>query len=855
MKLSRQKTDEDLDLGEKKSNVNFKISQAQLFGLLGVLLGVLITVFTCFSLYQYKIVNVRHAQLEQLSKQQAVLIASRVETHIQSLEQKVEFFTTQGHLHTALKSQNTLATKKIEKTIQRQIAQALAVNILAVGEASLDDERFPPIRFSELQLLKQAASGEAVKPEAAKIGDQWLLHIIKPIRSEIKSTQIGASEDEDEALPNTVTLGVMWVALKVDSFLPILQKESAGLGLVRLQQNFGSGESVTVIQHGSGRLDVGYVAAVGDTHWELEFVASEALIEHTDLGLPVAYALMLLTGIVSISMLAFLGRTVGRKRDTQKRRKEMELQMHGSAQSLDGELSDPRYNPSNILDVKIESADEELLGLGDDEEDQTHRPIEDDIALDDEVFDMAGDDGSDARFPADLFRAYDIRGLVASGINKEFAHTLGQALGSEILASGENTLVVARDARTHSPQLAEWLIRGILNTGCNVLNIGTVPTPLMYFTVETMENMVNGVMVTASHNGADHNGFKIVMNGASRSGDDILALRQRMLRNDFAQGQGQEMHHDIVATYIDTIFSDVALAGEMNVVIDAGNGVAGKVAPQLFEELGCKVTPLFCDLDGTFPNHEPDPSVASNLTALIDKVKQEKADLGIALDGDGDRLTVVTPKGEIIWADRLLMLFAKDIISRNPGADVVFDVKSTRHLNAAIANYGGRPIIWKTGHSLMKQKMVETGALVGAEYSGHVFIKDRWFGFDDGMYAAARLLEILSLQGEDIDTAFDEFPISLSSPEYRVAVTNESKFSIVERLKTEGNFGDGQLTLVDGVRVDFAYGWGLVRASNTADELTLRFEANDETAMHKIKSLFVKELRIIDQSITLNWDQ
>ena len=362
------------------------------------------------------------------------------------------------------------------------------------------------------------------------------------------------------------------------------------------------------------------------------------------------------------------------------------------------------------------------------------------------------------------------------------------------------------------------------------------------------------MIVTASHNPAQYNGFKVVMKGKSRSGDDIQAIRTRIVENRFRQGVGQEFRHDIVASYIDTIFADVALAGDISIVVDAGNGVTGMVAPQLFEELGCHVTPLFCDLDGRFPNHPPDPSEEKNLAALKEKVQDTGADLGVAFDGDGDRIAVVTPQGKVIWPDRLLMLFAKDIVSRNPGSDVIFDVKCTRHLSSSITSMGGRPIMWKTGHSPMKQKMLETGALVGGEYSGHIFIKDRWFGFDDGMYAAARLIEILSLQGESLDMLFEEFPESPNTPEIRVEISEDKKFEVIEQLKQKGRFEDAKLTTIDGVRADFPFGWGLVRASNTSAHLTLRFEADDEGSLQHIKSVFVKEIRAIDNSIHFTWD-
>jgi len=361
------------------------------------------------------------------------------------------------------------------------------------------------------------------------------------------------------------------------------------------------------------------------------------------------------------------------------------------------------------------------------------------------------------------------------------------------------------------------------------------------------------VMVTASHNPAEYNGFKVVINNNALADEAVTELRNRILTQNIHQGIGEESFRDIIPHYIERIFSDVALAGDVSIVIDAGNAVTGVVAPQLFEELGCQVTPLYCDLDGTFPNHDPDPTQESNLFSLIEKVKEVNADIGVAFDGDGDRLVVVTPKGDIIWPDRLLMLFAKDILARHPGADVLFDVKCSRQLNQVISGYGGRPIMWKTGHSPMKAKMVETGALIGGEYSGHIFIKDRWYGFDDGIYAMARLLEIITLRDQNIDDIFSAFPQLIITPEIKVAVPDNLKFDLIKKLTASGDFQNGNITSIDGVRVDYSKGWGLVRASNTSPALTLRFEAESQEALVSIQQIFKRELLKVDSSLALKF--
>ena len=358
-------------------------------------------------------------------------------------------------------------------------------------------------------------------------------------------------------------------------------------------------------------------------------------------------------------------------------------------------------------------------------------------------------------------------------------------------------------------------------------------------------------MVTASHNSAEYNGFKMVLQGKTLVAEGVQRIKQRMADNNLFNGRGEIADQEVVARYIDRIFSDVALAGSVKLVVDAGNGITGNVAPLLFEELGCEVVPLHCEVDGSFPNHEPDPTISENLQDLIQAVADNQADLGVALDGDGDRLVVVTPQGKIIWPDRLLMLFARDIVSGNPGADVIFDVKSTRELNGLVSSYGGRPIMWKSGHSNMKTKMQETGALVGGEMSGHIFIKDRWYGFDDGMYAASRLLEIMTLRDQDIDSLFDAFPALPSTPEIKIETSEERKFAIIAQLQKQARFEGGNANTLDGLRVEFESGWGLVRASNTSPALTLRFEAASEADLQKIQDLFKRELLKVDDSLSI----
>ena len=453
-------------------------------------------------------------------------------------------------------------------------------------------------------------------------------------------------------------------------------------------------------------------------------------------------------------------------------------------------------------------------------------------------------------FPDSIFRAYDIRGVVPQTLTAETAYWIGRAIGAESLAKDEPNVSVGRDGRLSGPELVERLIQGVADSGCKVSDVGLVPTPALYYAANVLAGK-SGVMLTGSHNPSNYNGFKIVIAGDTLANEQIQALHTRLKTNDLSWGEGSIERVDILSPYADVITQDIKLARRLKVVVDCGNGAAGVIAPQLIEALGCEVIPLFCEVDGNFPNHHPDPGKPENLVDLIAKVKETNADVGLAFDGDGDRVGVVTNTGTMVFPDRLLMLFAQDVLERNPAAEIIFDVKCTRRLAPWIEEYGGRPLMWKTGHSLIKKKMKETGALLAGEMSGHIFFKERWFGFDDGIYSAARLLEILSKRQETAEELFEAFPNDISTPEINIDVTDESKFSIIDALH-DAQWGDAaELTSIDGVRVDYPHGWGLVRASNTTPVLVLRFEAQTEAELQRIKDVFHAQLKRVAPDLPL----
>jgi phosphomannomutase/phosphoglucomutase len=456
-------------------------------------------------------------------------------------------------------------------------------------------------------------------------------------------------------------------------------------------------------------------------------------------------------------------------------------------------------------------------------------------------------------FPSTIFRAYDIRGIVGETLTPDSVFAIGQAVGSEALSQGETALITGRDGRLSGPLLLTALQSGILASGCDVIDIGAVPTPVLYFATHTLATR-SGVMLTGSHNPSDYNGLKIVLAGQALSGEQLQGLYQRIVKGQLAQGRGTLKQFNVIDDYITKIKTTVRLARPLKIVVDAGNGIAGKIAPLLFKTLGCEVVELYCDVDGHFPNHHPDPSQPENLQDLMTAVQETRADIGLAFDGDGDRLGVVTEIGEIIWPDRQLMLFASDILQRQPESTIIFDVKCTRHLTPWIKQRGGKPLMWKTGHSLIKAKLRETQAPLAGEMSGHIFFQERWFGFDDGLYAAARLLEILSRESRTANEIFCDIPDSYNTPELKIPLSEERKFQFMQQFIEQAVFPQGKVTTIDGLRVDFPFGFGLIRPSNTTPCLVLRFEADSPHDLLHIQSLFCERLLTLDPDLTLPSD-
>ena len=447
--------------------------------------------------------------------------------------------------------------------------------------------------------------------------------------------------------------------------------------------------------------------------------------------------------------------------------------------------------------------------------------------------------------PDVVFRDYDIRGIAGTEITPEFASRLGKTIGSIILKNGHSAIYIGRDGRLSSPQLCEAMQNGLLSTGCNVIDLGEITTPILNFAVHHSGQSSCGIMVTASHNPARYNGFKIIIKGQVIAGPTLQLLKPMLNAAEFTVSDGgQYFQRDITTQYVRHIIEESSIDRSFKIVVDGGNAVAGPVALKLFDSLGCMAFPLHCEVDGRFPNHEPNPADEKNLQELITKVKDVKADLGFAFDGDGDRIVVISANGEIVWPDKLMMIFARDILARNPGADIVFDVKSSKRLAETVRKHSGRPVMCKTGHAHVRKAVHHNNAPLGGEFSGHIFFNDRWKGFDDGVYAAVRLLEILCAQQDyqALDSIVAEFSNSSYTPEILIPVDEAEKFSLIDTLVAGCQFNGAQVITLDGLRVEYPSGWGLIRASNTSANLTLRFEADDDKSLEEIRRRFRHEL-------------
>lgn len=744
------------------------------------------------------------------------------------------------HLQTTLQQGDSAGVNRL---LHYQFADNLAIHAQLPGKAQPVENEQAPLSFAALDMIRRAERGMPVPAEAHRVGDHWRLYMVQPLRTSSQSP-IG---------------GTLLAVFDMQRLLGLLPPLPADAGQISLVQQFAGAPVQTLYQQGSGQ-DASVTLSTDNPAWTLNFRGGAALGAGAPNPLLLLAAILLALAGALVSLL-FLQRSWSRALDADAETLDHLTRGHKAAglqlaplepvaqgiMQLAAQRATRQPSPAPQTDppkAKMTAAApaEQLPPMDD---------VLDIDFLDDLPIEL---ETGRPDLPAEIFRAYDIRGVVGQTLTPEYVYWLGRAIGSESIDADQKQIAVARDGRLSGPELMSELIKGLCDSGCQVTDLGMVPTPVLYYATHTTEAR-SGVMLTGSHNPPDYNGLKIVIAGQTLAGERITGLHQRLQQNNLHEGAGACVPLDILDNYCQRIVDDVLPARPLKIVIDCGNGVGGVIAEKLFEQLGCEVIPLYCEVDGNFPNHHPDPGKVENLQDLIMIVKQQNADLGLAFDGDADRLGVVTPAGEIICADRLLMLFAEDIVTRNPGADIVFDVKCTRQLPQLISQLGGRPVMWKSGHSMIKAKMRETGALLGGEMSGHVFFQERWYGFDDGLYAACRLLELLSILSsnqDEINALFGRHPAGWNTPEINLTVGEQRKFELIDALQASSDWGEqARITTIDGIRVDYPDGWGLVRASNTTPVLVLRFEAEDAAGLERIRQLFRRQLATVAPDLEL----
>jgi phosphomannomutase / phosphoglucomutase len=803
---------------------------------------------------------VQDQQTERVATSYATQQAINLHRMISQLRNRMDSAAKSPLALSAIANRSGEDIQLVEQAVLDYFPEVISLRILPVGDmgtAEFEGGDQGLRNHIEVDLVRRTSEGEQTQPEAYQFEDRWMTSIAELIthpRIEDRNAVIIATLDNDV------------IARELEAL-------DTSLGNFSLEQVYtsstGTANTNVIASRGSGSASkYTRYAAIPDTSWRVAFTPSTNLLTSLAVSTAPVYAVLALCilaslggfAIVMLRLPKILENDVALMISAADRKSELKLstpELVSVARQLRRatlralRASSMASAPLPKMEVQtLESAGEPALVTADDQGA---------AALDGEMLelDLDLDQGQELAvlpmgFPGHIFRAYDIRGNTRTELTEELMGLIGSAIGTIAGEMDEQALLVGCDGRNSSPALKSALIRALMESGRDVIDIGLVPTPVLYFATQHL-SCGSGIMVTGSHNPGDHNGLKIVLKQKTIAAGGIQRIRDRVVSQEFSRGNGRMIKEEVVHAYMDEVLHDIAIAVPLKVVIDAGNGATSDIAPDLFKELGCEVVPLYCVVDGNFPHHPPDTSDESNLRALIDSVQRENADFGVAFDGDGDRLAVVTSSGRIVRSDVLLMIFAQDVVSRNPGADVVFDVKCSRNLTQLITRHGGRPVLWKTGHAFMKEKMAETGALLGGEFSGHMFFGERWFGFDDGMYAAGRLAEILSTQGDSLDDIIDTFPATVSTPEILIPVAEQDKEPLMARIIRNTDFSAGKVNTMDGIRVDFAEGWGLVRASNTSSVLTARFEADSEPALEMIMSEFREQIALVDSSLELNF--
>ena len=833
------------------------------------LIAAAVVLMVLLALFVFQLMSVYISRaMDQEVRMTVDQVAARTGTLVGFYSSNMSLLAKDPDIAQLLMAGNTSALQEKEQSLTYLFPAAINVRLLPPGQEDVDLEASPPLGYAALAQMREAEASKQPPPAEVHLYNtpQQHINIVRRVADPAGSG----------------TVGHLMLSLSGGTLDELLGDVRYLNGYLELQQQGGKGAPVPVASHGDAAFRTGVpdaVQPIDGSRWRAAFWSGESSVAF--LGMislwVIGAAAVLATLMVVYTLVLFRRLSAGVKQDQVSL---VSMMKDAGSNQLQRDYPAGLVEMQDTLDFMTRLAsnvssrmhsgaamreqDEESAAM----QDKPEEPVEefvpaadtlhdDSLIVEEEPFEMTEEEQveeqveeEDTAIDPAIFRAYDIRGVVDRSLTPAVVKQIGRAIGSEAIQRGCNTIVVGRDGRLSGPALVEALILGLTETGCDVKDIGVVPTPVLYFAAHYLDTQ-SGVMVTGSHNPPDYNGLKIMIDGETLSGDSIQHLRERIEEGNLISGQGAVESMNVVPDYIERIRSDVHVGQPMKVVVDCGNGVAGAVAPQLLRDLGCEVTELYCEVDGNFPNHHPDPSKPENLEDLIAAVREQKADVGLAFDGDGDRLGVVNTEGSVVWPDRILMLFAADVLERNPGGQIIYDVKCSRSLDGIIREHGGEPLMWKTGHSYIKKKIRESGALLAGEMSGHIFFSERWYGFDDGLYSAARLLEVLGKDARAASEVFAGLPESVSTPELNIEMQEGEPPVFMDNLLASAHFENARVFTIDGMRVDFPDGWGLVRASNTTPVLVLRFEADDEAALSRIMGEFRRVMLQVDADLSL----
>jgi phosphomannomutase / phosphoglucomutase len=792
--------------------------------------GLMLLTLLALSAVYYQSQTTYRARQVQQTRAAAQAIAGALEAIIQQRRKLIEGLARQPELIALFEQGDAAALRAEQDRLTRLVPDALQVRLLPAGITEPDTELKPNMGYASLQLVRQAERQDGVLPVQAHQFGSADQHIA--IAAGVRSA------------PGEQAVGVIHAAYSSAGLQQLLEAVDDYAGRVALQQITPNKAPFTLVSKGpevGNGVPPDHVLSIQGSIWQLAYWG----------GVGASLSIMEMLMLMAPELLVFILASVMLFLLSQRMVKALRKDQHTILTIFEGFTTGrPLKTPSATLgdlqptlDVLEHQFKDFRSSMADRVKSQ---PITTEyaggITVDEEVPEATGQPrvgfNEAVQMPPTIFRAYDIRGVVGEALTEEVVALLGHGIGSEIFEKGFQSVLVARDARNSSDTLQSALIQGLKASGRDVIDIGLVPTPLLNYAVHE-RNIECGVIVTGSHNPPQYNGLKLVIGGESPSSHEIQDLRRRIDAHQLLQGDGSFDSVDVVDDYIERVVSDIRLGQPLKVVVDCGNGAASVVAPELYRQLGCEVVELYCTVDGSFPNHHPDPGDPRNMRALQKAVLEHQAALGLAFDGDGDRLGVVDSSGKLIWPDRLLMYLAIDVLSREPGGDIIYDVKCSRHLANVILSNGGRPLMWKSGHSNLKNKMKETHALLAGEFSGHIMFSERWYGFDDGLYAGARLLEILSLDYRTSAEVFSELPEGLTTPEYTLPLgegRSQEVMKAVDQMKDL--LPDARLVKIDGLRAEFEQGWGLMRASNTTPALLFRFESDSEAGLEQVQSIF-----------------